>query len=81
MISRCLAGVLLGFPLTALLLRLMLRALPDDGASWIIPALILFFPLWWTLTAAALACRRAWHVWTTFTCANVVAFAVVRALA
>lgn len=81
MISRCLAGILLGFPLSALLLRLLLRMLTDDGADWIIPALILFFPLWLTLATAAFACRRAWYTWTAFGCANAAAFLMVRVFA
>lgn len=80
MIGRCLAGILLGFPLAALLLRLMLRALPDDGAHWLVPALILFFPLWLALITAAFACRHAWHAWAAFVCANVATFVMVRAL-
>lgn len=81
MISRCLAGLLLGFPLAALLLRLMLCMLPNDGADWIIPALILFFPLWVTLATIAFACRHARHAWAVYGCANVAALTLVRVLA
>lgn len=80
MIGRCLAGVLLGFPLAALLLRLTLHALPDEGAGWIIPALIAFFPLWLTLITLAFACRNAWRAGVIFGCANAVALLMVRAL-
>lgn len=44
MIARCLAGVLLGFPLSAALIAL-LYALPG-GQSALIALLLLFFPLW-----------------------------------
>lgn len=81
MISRCLVGLLLGFPLVALLLRLMLCMLPNDGADWIIPALILFFPLWLALITIAFAYRRAQHTWVAYGCANVAAFVLVRAFA
>jgi hypothetical protein len=81
MIGRCLAGILLGFPLAALLLRLILRALPNDGMGWLVPALILFFPLWLTLVTTAFAYRRTWHAWAALGCANVAAFAMVWALA
>jgi hypothetical protein len=74
MIGRCLAGVLLGFPLAALLLRLLLRALPNDGADWLIPALILFFPLWMGLMIGAYAFRNATRAWFTFGGANIAAF-------
>lgn len=79
MIGRCLAGVVLGFPLAALLLRLALHTLPGDGSGWIIPALILFFPLWWTLIALAFACRSAWRAGVIFGCANAAALLAARA--
>ena len=74
MIGRCLAGGLLGFPLAAVILRLVLRALPNDGADWLIPALILFFPLWMTLMIGAYAFRHAARAWLALGGANVVAF-------
>ncbi|HUB88090.1 MAG TPA: hypothetical protein VMA74_00025 [Dyella sp.] len=80
MLGRCVAGALLGFPLAALLLRLVLHALPDDGAAWIVPALILFFPLWLTLMTLAIATRSTRRACAMFGCANAVAFLMVRAL-
>lgn len=70
MIGRCLAGVLLGFPLAALILRLLLRALPNGGADWLIPVLILFFPLWMALMIGAYAFRNATRAWFGFGGAN-----------
>jgi uncharacterized membrane protein len=78
MIGRCLAGVLLGFPLAAWLLRLLLAPLPHHGAEWIIPALILFVPLWIALIAAAFTFRNAARAWMTFGCANAAAFALTQ---
>lgn len=78
MIARYLAGVLLGFPLAAWLLRLMLAALPHRGAEWLIPALILFIPLWIALIAAAFAFRNAARAWVAFGCANAAAFALTQ---
>jgi uncharacterized membrane protein len=74
MIGRCLAGIVLGFPLAAVILRLLLRALPNDGADWLIPALILFFPLWMALMIGAYAFRHATRAWLTLGGANVLAF-------
>jgi uncharacterized membrane protein len=74
MIGRCLAGILLGFPLAAASLRLLLHALPDDGADWLIPALILFFPLWMALMIGAYAFRNAPRAWLTLGGANAAAF-------
>jgi uncharacterized membrane protein len=74
MIGRCLAGVLLGFPLAAAGLSLLLHTLPNDGAGWLIPALILFFPLWMALMIGAYAFRNASRAWLTLGGANAVAF-------
>jgi uncharacterized membrane protein len=74
MIGRCLAGVLLGFPLAAVTLRLFLCALPDDGAAWLIPVLIAFFPLWMALMIGAFAFRNAPRAWMTLGGANAAAF-------
>lgn len=78
MIGRCLAGILLGFPLAASLLRLLLAPLPHRGAEWVIPALILFVPLWIALIAAAFAFRHTARAWVTLGCANAAAFALAQ---
>ena len=74
MIGRCLAGVLLGFPLAAVMLRLFLRVLPNDGADWLIPVLIAFFPLWMAWMIGAFAFRNAARAWLTLGGANAAAF-------
>jgi uncharacterized membrane protein len=74
MIGRCLAGVLLGLPLAAVALRLFLRLLPNDGADWLIPVLIAFFPLWMALMIGAFAFRNATRAWMTLGGANIAAF-------
>lgn len=74
MIGRCLAGILLGFPLAAVLLRLMLLALGDSGGAWLIPALMLFFPLWTALMIGAYAFGSAVRAWIVLGSANALAF-------
>ena len=74
MISRCLAGVLLGFPLAAVVLSLLLRALPDGGDAYVIPALILFFPLWIAFMTGAYALRSGARAWLTLGAANAIGF-------
>ena len=74
MIARCLAGTLLGFPLAAFLLSLLLHALPREGADYIIPALILFFPLWIAFMIGAYAFRSSSRAWLTLGSANAAAF-------
>ncbi|RAO76062.1 hypothetical protein [Dyella jiangningensis] len=74
MIARCLAGTLLGFPLAAALLALALRLLPDGGAAFLIPALILFFPLWTGVMAGAYLFRSGPRAWLVLGVANALAF-------
>ncbi|WP_430390080.1 hypothetical protein [Dyella sp. 20L07] len=77
MIARCLAGTLLGFPLAAALLALLLHWLPDRGAALLIPALILFFPLWTALMAGAYMFRSGARAWLVLSLANAAAFLVL----
>ncbi|MDR3446776.1 MULTISPECIES: hypothetical protein [unclassified Dyella] len=77
MIARCLAGTLLGFPLAALLLALLLHMLPNHGDAFLIPALILFFPLWTVFMAAAYMFRSGLRAWLMMGSANVTVFAVL----
>jgi uncharacterized membrane protein len=74
MIARCLAGTLLGFPLAALLLALLLHLLPNHGAALLIPALILFFPLWIAFMAGAYMFRSGMRAWLVLGAANAAAF-------
>jgi hypothetical protein len=74
MIARCLAGTLLGFPLAAVLLSLLLHALPRAGADYIIPALILFLPLWVAFMIGAYAFRSGTRAWLALGSANTAAF-------
>lgn len=74
MIGRCLAGILLGFPLAAALLSLLLHMLPHGGTDYLIPALILFFPLWIALMTGAYLFRSVSRAWLTLGAANALAF-------
>ncbi len=77
MIARCLAGTVLGFPLAALLLALLLHVLPGHGQALLIPALILFFPLWTALMAVAYMFRSGPRAWLLMGSANIVVFAAL----
>lgn len=84
MIARCLAGVLLGFPLSGLCLALLLALSPGQGQGWLIPALVLFFPLWTGVMAASYLFRSGLRAWLVLGGANLLAFALlagVRAMA
>ena len=74
MIARCLAGTVLGFPLAAALLGLSLQCLPGHGAALLVPALILFFPLWIAFMTVAYLFRSGAHAWLVLGTANAAAF-------
>ena len=77
MMARCLAGTLLGFPLAAALIALLLRLLPHGGAAFLIPALTLFFPLWIGLMAGTYMFRSGARAWMVLGIANAAAFIVL----
>lgn len=77
MIARCFAGTLLGFPLAGLLIALSLQWLPNHGQAVLIPALILFFPLWTAVMAGTYMFRSGLRAWLVLGGANVVAFAAL----
>lgn len=70
MIARCLAGTLLGFPLSGMLLALCLFWLPQHGQAWLIPVLLLFFPLWIGVMAASYMFRSGTRAWLALAAAN-----------
>ncbi|KGI76694.1 hypothetical protein [Oleiagrimonas soli] len=80
MIARSLAGVLLGFPLAGALLALLLEGLPEHGANVLIPALLLFFPLWTALMIATFLFRHARRAWFVLGACNLAAFAALALL-
>lgn len=75
MIARCLAGVVLGFPLSAAVIAL-LHALPG-GQGALIALLLLFFPLWIACMTAAYFFRSGMRAWLSFGTANLAAFAAL----
>ena len=77
MMARCLAGTLLGFPLAAALLALLLHALPNRGEAWVVPALILFFPLWTAFMAGTYMFRSGARAWLVLGIANAAVFLVL----
>ncbi|SFS19332.1 hypothetical protein SAMN05216570_3987 [Dyella sp. OK004] len=77
MIARCLAGTLAGFPLSGLLLALVLHWLPDHGQTWLIPVLLLFFPLWAGVMIGSYLFRNGTRAWLTLGAANALIFALL----
>ncbi len=77
MIARCLAGTVLGFPLAGMLLALALHWLPEHGQHWLIPVLLLFFPLWVGVMAGSYMFRNGARAWLALGAANGLAFALL----
>jgi hypothetical protein len=77
MIARCLAGTVLGFPLAGMLLALLLQVLPGHGQDWLIPVMLLFFPLWLGVMAASYLFRSGRRAWLVLGAAGGAAFALL----
>lgn len=77
MIARCLAGTVLGFPLAGMLLALGLYWLPGHGQDWLIPVLLLFFPLWLGVMAGSYMFRSGARAWLALGAANGAAFVLL----
>lgn len=80
MIARALAGVLLGFPLSGLLLALLMALSPAQGQGWVIPALILFFPVWVAVMAGSFLFRSGVRAWLVLGGANLLLFGLLTAV-
>lgn len=65
MIARAAAGVLLGFPLAAWTIALILHWLPQHGQPALVPAFLLFFPAWTTVIVCAFLFRDSRRAWLT----------------
>ena len=77
MIARCAAGVLLGFPLAAWTIALVLHWLPQHGQPALIPMLLLFFPAWTVAIVCAFLFRNGLRAWLTLGAADALVFALL----
>lgn len=77
MIARALAGALLGFPLSGMLLALLMALSPAQGQGWVIPALILFFPVWVAVMAGSFLFRSGVRAWLVLGGANLLLFGLL----
>lgn len=77
MIARAAAGVVLGFPLSGLLLALLLEPWPRHGQAALIPVLLLFFPLWTAIVGGSFLFRSGRHAWLALALANAAAFGLL----
>jgi hypothetical protein len=65
MISRTLAGLLLGYLLAAALGSLWTRAMPGAADTNLVLAVVLYVPLWLGAWTWAYLARSAWRAWWT----------------
>ena len=77
MLGRCLAGVLLGLPLSMALVGLVVWCWPGSSQGVVIPALVAFFPVYTALMVVAYLFRSALQAWGWLGLANVAAFALL----
>ncbi|MBB3226677.1 hypothetical protein FHW69_001267 [Luteibacter sp. Sphag1AF] len=81
MLARCFAGIVLGLPLSVLLISCAIWAWPGSSASVVMPFTILaFFPLWTGIMAATYLFPSGLRAWSWLAVANVGAFALLWAL-
>lgn len=74
---RLTAGVLLGLPLAVAVIGILDWVWPGPWQAVLVPMLVLFFPLWTVLMAAAFAVRSGRRAWTWMGLGNVLAFGVL----
>ena len=77
MLSKAIAGILLGAPLSATVLGVILWMWPGQWESAVIPVLVFFFPAWVAVMALAYLFRTATRAWVWLGAANVAAFGLL----
>jgi hypothetical protein len=77
MLSKALAGILLGAPLCVATLGALIWAWPGTWEHVLIPLTYLFFPLWAGVMAATYLFKSARHAWVWLAAANALAFGLL----
>ncbi|HEY4144675.1 hypothetical protein [Pinirhizobacter sp.] len=77
MIGRSLAGALLGLTLAIALTGLAVLCWPGDSVHVLVPAVVVFFPLYMVLILSAFLYRSASRAWGWMASANLAAFAAL----
>jgi hypothetical protein len=77
MIMRTWAGALLGLTLAIALTGLAVLCWPGDSVRVLVPAVVVFFPLYTTLILSAFLYRTASRAWGWLASANLAAFAAL----
>ncbi len=74
MISRCLAGILLGLPASLWLLGALALIWPGRWDAHVVPVTLLFFPLWIAFMSASFLLPAGWRCWAWLAFANLAGF-------
>jgi hypothetical protein len=77
MLSKALAGILLGAPLSAAALGVLIWAWPGDWERVVIPLTYLFFPAWAGVMAATYLFKSASRAWIWLAAFNALAFGLL----
>jgi hypothetical protein len=77
MLGKTLAGILLGAPLSAAALGVVIWAWPGEWESVSVPLLTLFFPLWAGVMAATYLFLSVSRAWAWLAAANALAFGLL----
>ena len=77
MLAKTFAGILLGLPLSLVIISLAIFIWPGSSEAVVLPFFVAFFPLWVAVMAITYLCRSAWRAWAWLAVANVAAFAAL----
>ena len=77
MLSKAVAGILLGAPLCVATLGVLIWASPGPWEHVVIPLMYLFFPLWAAVMAATYLFGSARRAWLWLAAANALAFGML----
>jgi hypothetical protein len=77
MLGKALAGILLGAPLSAAALGVLIWGWPGEWERVSVPLLSLFFPLWAGVMAATYLFKSAGRAWVWLAAANALAFGLL----
>jgi hypothetical protein len=77
MLSKAFAGILLGAPLSAAALGVLIWAWPGAWQNVVIPITYFFFPVWAGVMAATYLFKTSSRAWIWLAAANALAFGLL----
>lgn len=80
MLAKALAGIVLGLPLSLVVISLAIWIWPGSSEAVVMPFYMAFFPLWVAVMAVTYLFRSGVRAWTWLAVANVGGFAALFAV-